>query len=566
MNSKKTNRLVAILNIVIVILVITLSVVEASADMMLTEDGKKSVFNSSIIDILANNTDIIIFSLFLIVAILNITCSIQNRKNKKQAFWQVTFGISLITNGISVIFEDYEEIIDWGKLILYGIIPIILATKNLILIKKNKPKVIQVISYVVSIIISILYILKIISSFWLIISMVMQFIYIHYQEKKIEESRARKIVNIILYWILELILFIVLFGMTIIALFIIKINENKIEEPLSQLYDNIQSMKDVKNSKLLIPVENDNKYGFINQNGEEKIPCEYDRVSFFYEIEIDNSTYYVALAKNNDEFYIISKSNDYIPIEGELKKYLQGIEGNLESMVTNEYDLEGDYKDGYVYYFGVAFTEFMKVEKISYQELEKYVNIATLEESNYDEYRYYYYNGNYLMDIELVDDGENYSLYNSKYNVTITKTNGEKKINTVYLPGFNGHSGTLEVFSNGFIEFENEERTRRGWYDNEGNQVTIPIEFEIMDIKDDIAILQRFDVSDEIYGANFIIIDMTGRTLLQSPIIAIYDDKYLIENDHDKMVLIDSNLNEISNEYDKIITNRQTDVFGGIVQ
>ena len=113
MNNKKTNRLVAILNVVIVILVFTLSLVEASADMMLTEDGKRSVFNSWIIDILANNTNIIIFSLFIIVATLNITCGIQNRKNKKQAFWQVAFGISLITNGISVIFEDYEELIDW---------------------------------------------------------------------------------------------------------------------------------------------------------------------------------------------------------------------------------------------------------------------------------------------------------------------------------------------------------------------------------------------------------------------------------------------------------------------
>ena len=438
-----------------------------------------------------------------------------------------------------------------------------MVTKNLILIKKNKPKVIQVISYVVSIIISILYILKIISSFWLIISMVMQFIYIHYQEKEIKESRARKIVNIILYWILELILFIVLFGMAIIALFIIKINENKIEEPLAQLYDNIQSMKDVKNSKLLIPVENDNKYGFINQNGEEKIPCEYDRVSFFYEIEIDNSIYYVALAKNEDEFYVISKSNDYIHIEGELKKYLQGIEGNLESMVTNEYDLEGDYKDGYVYYFGVAFTEFMKVKKISYQELEKYENIATLDESNFDEYRYYYYNGNYLMDIEPVDDGENYSFYNSKYDVTITKTNGEKKINTVYLPGFDNYSGTLKTFSNGFIEFENEERTRRGWYDNNGNQVTIPIDFEIVDIKDDRAILQIYDAKDKHFGANFVIIDMNGKTVLRSRIVDVYEDKYLIRNNNEKMVFVDNELKEISNEYDKIITNSEVDIFSG---
>ena len=562
MNSKKTNRLVAILNIVTIILIAILLFLEGSSNIMLTEEGLKSIYNSSITDILVNNLDIIITSLILIVGIFNIICGIQNRKNKKLFFWQIAFGVCMIITAIAFKFEDYEEIIDYAKLVLYGIIPIIFAIKNLILIKKNSPKVIQIISYVIAIIISLLYILGL-GTYWTIISIVMQLIYIHCKEKNIEETKARKIVNIILYWILELMLLIAIFVIAIISLCTTKINENKIEEPLNQLYNNIKSMRGAENSKLLIPVKKDNKYGFIDEDEEEKISCQYDRVSFFYEVEIDNSNYYVALAKNNDEFYLISKSNDNAVIEGDLKKYLQGIENNLESMVTNEYDLEGDYTDGYVYYFGIALKEFIGIKKMSYQELENNNenSITLIEEENYDSYKYYYNNGNYSMEIEPIYD--DYKYYNVKCKVTITKISGEKEESTVYLPGFNDYEGSLYTFSNGYIEFENEEGTRRGWYDDDGNQVTIPIDFEIIDIKDNKAILQIFNVEDENFGANFIIIDMTGKTLLRSQIVDVYDDKYLIKNSNGKMVFVDSELREISNEYDKIISNREVDMFNG---
>lgn len=562
MNSKKTNRLVAILNIVTIILIAILLFLEESSNIMLTEEGLKSIYNSSITDILVNNLDIIITSLILIVGIFNIICGIQNRKNKKLFFWQIAFGVCMIITAIAFRFEDYEEIIDYAKLVLYGIIPIIFAIKNLILIKKNSPKVIQIISYVIAIIISLLYILGL-GTYWTIISIVMQLIYIHCQEKNIEETKARKIVNIILYWILELMLLIAIFVIAIISLCTTKINENKIEEPLNQLYNNIKSMRGAENSKLLIPVKKDNKYGFIDEDEEEKISCQYDRVSFFYEVEIDNSNYYVALAKNNDEFYLISKSNDNAVIEGDLKKYLQGIENNLESMVTNEYDLEGNYTDGYVYYFGIALKEFIGIKKMSYQELENNNenSITLIEEENYDSYKYYYNNGNYSMEIEPIYD--DYKYYNVKCKVTITKISGEKEESTVYLPGFNDYEGSLYTFSNGYIEFENEEGTRRGWYDDDGNQVTIPIDFEIIDIKDNKAILQIFNVEDENFGANFIIIDMTGKTLLRSQIVDVYDDKYLIKNSNGKMVFVDSELREISNEYDKIISNREVDMFNG---
>ena len=67
------------------------------------------------------------------------------------------------------------------------------------------------------------------------------------------------------------------------------------------------------------------------------------------------------------------------------------------------------------------------------------------------------------------------------------------------------------------------------------------------------------------YNWNNIIIDTTGNILLQTPALDIYDSDiyntvYLIKNNNNKMVLLDKDFKEISNEYDKIITNSQIDI------
>ena len=74
------------------------------------------------------------------------------------------------------------------------------------------------------------------------------------------------------------------------------------------------------------------------------------------------------------------------------------------------------------------------------------------------------------------------------------------------------------------------------------------------------------DYDDENYDQNtkfelnFIIIDMKGKTLLQTTALDIYDNMYLVKNNNKKMVLLDKDLNVISGEYDKIITTMQMDI------
>lgn len=205
------------------------------------------------------------------VGIINIISSIQNRKNKKIFFWQLVFGICEIVTGLSIsVFMNNEDIIDWINKILFGIVPIILAIINIVLIKRNKPRLVQVISYVVVIILSILIFLDIIGEHWDIIAIIMQFIYIHSQEKNIDESRAKKIVNIILYYVLQTILVIGFLVITLISLIVTKVNDTKWNNQLSELFTNFTTLPEATNEELYIPVENNYKYGFINQNGEEK--------------------------------------------------------------------------------------------------------------------------------------------------------------------------------------------------------------------------------------------------------------------------------------------------------
>lgn len=218
------------------------------------------------------------------IGLLNIICAIQNRKNKKVCFWQMVFGIHEIYSVMTILL-DKLEIAKWVD-------KIILAIINIMLIRKNKPRKIQIISYIATIIIATLDILGIIGTYWDIISIIMQFIHIYGQEKYIEEGTAKKIANIILYYILHLALTVGFLAIIIYWLLVTKINETNWKNQLLELYDNISTLQGITNKTVYIPVEENEKYGFISKNGEEKIDCEYDRVTYFFGAELNGKTYY----------------------------------------------------------------------------------------------------------------------------------------------------------------------------------------------------------------------------------------------------------------------------------
>lgn len=593
MNKKRTNRLVAISNIIVVasIYILAFSTEYLLSSIMTGDNGGKSICNSFIIDTLLNNIQIIMTLVYCGMGIFNIICAIQNKQNKKIFFWQLAFGICALWNGSNIILDSQEyEFIELVNKIIFGIVPIILAIINLILIRKNKPKVIQVISYIGVIILSILNIIGIIGSYWNIICIVMQLIYIHLQDKYIEESKSRKIVNLILYYIIQVILVIGFLGMILVSLLITKVNEVEWKNELSKLYNNIETLQGARVKEVYVPVEKGYKYGFVNSSGQEKIQCQYDRVSYFNELEINNNLYYVALVKKDNKFYVISKNNENIMISGNLEKYLQTIYGHWGETMIKMLNEQSNYRNGYLQSFEFFFQVLTKGEiKLTQQTIEKNnYNAITLSERNsiyyctnknysmviepiysedeyddnyYDEEDEYYYDDNYY------DEEENtyyLSSKNTKHKVTITKNNGEQETSIIYLTDFYEEDATLNTFTNGYIGFEDEENKRNGWIDENGNKITIPDTYTIKDIKNNKVILQVDSTED--YNLNekpelhFIIIDMKGKTLLQTTALEVYDDMYLVRNNNKKMVLMDKNLNVISNEYDKIISTTQMDI------
>lgn len=95
MNKKKTNFLVAILNLteIVSILVLHFGTNHLLSGMMSSENGMTSIYNSFISETLLNKIDMILILIHSVVGVINIICAIQNKKNKKLFFWQMVFGI-----------------------------------------------------------------------------------------------------------------------------------------------------------------------------------------------------------------------------------------------------------------------------------------------------------------------------------------------------------------------------------------------------------------------------------------------------------------------------------------
>ena len=590
MNKKKTNFLVAILNLteIVSILVLHFGTSYLLSGMMSSENVMTSIYNSFISETLLNKIDMILILIHSVVGVINIICAIQNKKNKKLFFWQMVFGIYELytafllcdlSKSLCNILDDYD-VLETSKKII-SIIPIIFVIINFIRIRKNKPKTIQIISYIGVIVLVGLDLLGIFGAFWNVIAVIMQLIYIHFQDKKIEETKKRKIVNIILYYIIQSFFVIGFFFMILYSLFITKVNEIKWENGLKEVFNGITKLQGNTNKEIYIPVEKDNKYGFITEDGKEKIPCQYDNVSFFYEIEINGVKYYISLVKLDNIFYIISKDNDSIKIEGNLDRYYKKIyTSHMEPFMDKAFKDVKEYKVGNITSFQFLLQVFTRGEKRFIQNtLESNDDLVTKVLLNVENSKYTYTSDNYTMIIEQIKETvkddvlDNYydtdytSSVESKFKVTIRKNNGDEKTEIVYLPGINLDELWLKTFTNGYIEFETEDKINLGWYDNNGNQIIIPNNYKIIDIKDNKVFLRVMDNNEEEknredkkYEPVFIILNMEGKIQFKTTALDIYNEIYLVKKNNKKMVLIDRNLKEISNEYDKIITTIQVDV------
>ena len=387
----------------------------------------------------------------------------------------------------------------------------------------------------------------------------MLFIYIRNQDKNIEESKTRKIINIILYWIIQFITCIGLCILVISALIISIRNNNKYEKHIIDIYNEMSNIQSFTNYILCYPVEENGKFGFINGSGEEVIPCEYDIVSYFFATKYMPTRCYFALAEKDNEFYIVSNKNEKINISE--KKYMEFFYEDVWKSTNTLYNEQANTNRGYVETFSfmvpLYFNEYISIDK---QEIlfarESKINLY----DNPDAKRYI--NNQFVMELKTVNNYEEllekYENINGEkdniFNIKVRKSTGEVTSSTEYIPGYKDN--VIETFSDGSIEFISLDGNVHGWYDVNGNKVSIPSEYIIDDIINNKVFLYKYGDTGEI----FYILDYVTGNIINTDYYVTTNNGCIYVDENNKMSLYDKNLKKISNDYDRIIANWLIDV------
>ena len=577
MNDKKTNYFVSIINAIAIIIYIILMFTAPEIKLTTMEDynGYVSIFDDNIVGFFISNFKIIILVLGLSLSISNIINAIQNKANKKLCFWQIIFAIIVVYLTITGVFEHERP-----KLILiliFTIIPIMFAIKNLVYIKKDKASKMKIVSYIL-VIISMIVLLAIslyedsydleyklfdevfigqvlISGWliWLIISIIMQFIYTHKQEKQ-EITEKKKLLNVYIHYIINGIAVIAFAFLVIYSVVSTKVNMPNWDKQVNEVYQNITNLQGNKIEEFYFPVSNNGKYGFINEKGQEKIACEYDRITMFLELEKNNETYYTAFAQNGEDYYIISKENDKIKLNDtkQLENIMKGT-NEISNQMIHFYN-EEDIAD--VHLFTLQATVWMKrslTVQPSRYEYPSQDNIKLQKQGM----AYYYNTDNYSMRIEPLENFDDRIDDNYTYcNITINKNNNNQIYNEQTYQeaifGLDKEKNEITLLSDGYIMFKSLDEKTGGWYDNNGDKVNISLkDFEILDVRSNKIILSKYIEKDE--KIEYAIVDLEGNLMLYTDTLYWFENTYWIKNVQNKMVMVDKNFNQISNEYDFII-------------
>lgn len=370
-----------------------------------------------------------------------------------------------------------------------------------------------------------------------------------------------------IYHIIHTVVAVGFFLIVIISLGTIKIGEIKWEKELDILCQDIATLQGVNIQETYIPAEKDYLYGFLDSKGQEKISCQYDRVSYFNELTINNVTYFVAFAKKDNKIYLISKSNDAIEIVGGLKEIAELVMKELEENSLKKNNEDGYYRSSYLQSFNFVFQVIMLREDIKMESQTIRGGFETTNEIMLTERdsKYYGKNQNYSITIEPLDnpvaEEDEYFDYFTDLDrhtakITTTKANGEQETSILYLAEFSESESVIGTFSDGYIGFTDDKNNQCGWFDKDGNKLTISGEYDIEDIRDGKAILATNNMEER----NYIIINLAGNILLQTRAFYMFEDMYLAKKGDRAMVLLDKDLKEISKEYDKIIPEPAIDL------
>lgn len=463
--------------------------------------------------------------LFVILLSINIFFLIQNFRNKKTIPWYIVTVIFYFIATLSCFFSDIFE----RTAVLWRFIPIIPFVIALIieLVKKRRKK--NIILYSVGLAVAI--ILAIINKYnnliWLVIASIFQFIF---SLTYAGESKSKKILNTIILGIVVVIMLYDAFNFVTMTQ-----NLYNVEEQSKEFFEEIEKgLENEQISTKLIRVARDGKWGYINQDGEEVIPCEYELLSN------NATTHSFVLGKKDNIYYVIAKNgkvvatNDNIPApfyRGTIFKIDDASEVNKDIMMKSAVDRIATYA-----------TE-QKDEDEKQENQEKNVRKADKYENNI--YKYNLENGN-IVEVEEVE-----SHSEKRYNVKVKS--GDEVLNNyenVKLLMDPKKDGDLQTYTSGDIPYYNLKTNIQGYYDKATfEDVSLKGRYQILDIINDKIIIRNYN---NVYSTTETIISKSGENLLTAKQINATENGFIIKKSNNKMVYLDNGLNPKIDEVDFI--------------
>lgn len=305
----------------------------------------------------------------------------------------------------------------------------------------------------------------------------------------------------------------------------IKNRENKNETAYKN--DFFKYIQELDISDAYINVKKDEKYGFINQNGDTVIDFLYDYASPFVKIKIYDKEFEVALVSKEGSSYIIMKNGRIV-----MSYRNESSDDNYETKIK---ELEN------FYYNTLGQSDKMEYELPEINSIDNINKVPSYKEES-DDYTYRYnYNEGYdiLVTQSKLGLGDKYELakkrnLKEKYNLDVTNLDYDE--NYLYL------------FSNGTIPFYDVSKRVQGWIVADTLQhEEMTGKAQILDFYEDRMLLRNFN-DNTIY-----FIDFSGNPISNKykDFFICNDDRYIVQGENGLYYVMDKEYNNIfSKEYE----------------
>ena len=445
--------------------------------------------------------------------------------NAVAALMNFLFGVVILCYSFiapNVTRASQNELIVMNQISLFTLaILIVVAIANLILLIANRQNSVFAFAYVISIIASAFYIFKIdiIAILYLLAALLICI-------QVLRENIIERNNTLFMIFLSIIIATILLFGIYALTYkdSVEDLNEKDNIGQTEYKEDFFEYVSEVNIDDLYLNVEQNGKWGYINQKGQKVIDFKYEYASPFIKIEKNNKQFEVALVCDETSGYLILKNerivfsykndinvNDY---EAQMDK--------LEEIYRNTLKQEKDFDDSYI-----------KAKTENKRKIQAYES------------------GGYLYPIN--EDYDVYIKISSQTNGVnrheLIKKTGDKNVKiTIDCDNLDYDADYLYVYSNGYLPFYKNSAGIQGYYTNNMDRVELKGNAQILEFYDNNILMKD-------YNENLIyFMDENGNVLSDKyKDIYVYSGGYIVKKQNNKYTLIDKNFKQIiDKEFDYI--------------